>query len=125
MKIKETITDALKSKFFVTLVIINFIQMTVLAVIAILHIRAGLTIKTHCEISSSVPDCTSAEAQWYYIFNFVALPFVLFIANVAVALKLLAMKGRQLSLCWLWLSILVGLVVVVLSSAMLFHVVEA
>lgn len=124
MTIKEAAKDAITSRFFVTLVIVNFIEMLVFFIIAVMHVRAGLTIKTHCEIvGQSAINCTSADAPWYYIFNFVALPVIVFVVNVLVALKSLAMKGRQLALCWLWLMVLVGLVVAVLGSAMIFHVI--
>lgn len=122
--IKKLVLDAAKSRFFIGLLAINFLEMLVVFIIALTHIKSGLTIKTHCEINSSVPDCTSLEAPWYYVFNFVVFPLVVFVANVVVALKLLHVKGRELALCWLWLMILVGLVIAVLTSAMLFHIIE-
>lgn len=116
--------DAMTSRFFVILTFICLIEMLVMVIIALSHVRAGLTIKTHCEVAGrKAIECTSSDAPWYYIFNFVTLPVVVFVANALVSLKLLALKGRQLALCWLWLSILVGLVVVVLGSAMIVHVV--
>ena len=93
-------------------------------VIALTHARAGLTIKTHCEIiGKAAINCTSSDAPWYYIFNFAVFPAVVFVANLLVSLKLLAVKGRQLALCWLWLTALVGLVIGVLGSAMVVHVI--
>lgn len=116
--------DAITSRFFVVLTVFFLIEMLVMSIIALTHVRAGLTIKTHCEVVGRLAiDCTSSDAPWYYIFNFAILPLVVFFVNVLVALKLLAVKGRQLALCWLWLSILVGLVVTVLGSAMILHVV--
>ena len=95
-----------------------------MVIIALTQARTGLTIKTHCEIiGRAAIDCTSADAPWYYIFNFALLPVVVFVANTLVSLKLLAVKGRQLALCWLWLTLLVGLVVTALGSAMIMHVV--
>lgn len=124
ISIKEAAKDAITSRFFVGLVLVNFIEMLVFFIIAVTHVRAGLTVKTHCEvIGQAAINCTSADAPWYYIFNFVALPVIIFAVNVMVALKSLAMKGRQLALCWLWLMVLVGLVVTVLGSAMIFHVI--
>ena len=122
--IREAAKDAVKSRFFVGLTLLCFVEMLIVAIIAISQVRTGLTVKTHCEVAGrAVIDCTSADAPWYYIFNFVALPVVVFIANTLVSLKLLAIKGRQLALCWLWLTLLVGLVVAVLGSAMIVHVV--
>ena len=116
--------DAVKSRFFVTLTAICFIEMLVMAIIALVNVRSGLTIKTHCEIAGRAAiNCTSADAQWYYIFNFAIFPIVVFVVNTLVSLKLLAIKGRQLALCWLWLTALIGLVIVVLGSAMILHVV--
>lgn len=122
--IKEATKDALHSRFFVALTIICLIEMLVMAIIAFTNVRTGLTIKTHCEVvGRAAIDCTSADAQWWYIFNFAIFPLVVFVVNTLVSLKLLAMKGRQLALCWLWLTVLIGLVVVVLGSTMILHVV--
>ena len=121
--IKEAAKDAIKSRFFVGLAILFFIEMLVMTIVAITQVRTGLTVKTHCEIvGQAAIDCTSADAPWHYTINFVLLPVVVYIVNILVSLKLLALKGRQLALCWLWLTLLVGLVVTALGSAMLLHV---
>ncbi|MFC2510891.1 MAG: hypothetical protein ACFNZD_00955 [Candidatus Nanoperiomorbus sp.] len=123
-QIKEAVADAIKSRFFVVLSIVCLLEMLVMIVIALTHARAGLTIKTHCEIiGKAAINCTSSDAPWYYIFNFAVFPAVVFVANLLVSLKLLAVKGRQLALCWLWLTTLAGLVIGVLGSAMVVHVI--
>ena len=123
-QIKEAVADAIKSRFFVVLSIVCLLEMMVMIVIALTHARAGLTIKTHCEIiGKAAINCTSSDAPWYYIFNFAVFPAVVFVANLLVSLKLLAVKGRQLALCWLWLTALAGLVIGVLGSAMVVHVI--
>ena len=123
-QIKEAVADAIKSRFFVVLSIVCLLEMLVMIVIALTHARAGLTIKTHCEIiGKAAINCTSSDAPWYYTFNFAVFPAVVFVANLLVSLKLLAVKGRQLALCWLWLTALAGLVIGVLGSAMVVHVI--
>lgn len=123
-QIKEAVADAIKSRFFVVLSIVCLLEMLVMIVIALTHARAGLTIKTHCEIiGKAAINCTSSDAPWYYIFNFAVFPAVVFVANLLVSLKLLAVKGRQLALCWLWLTALAGLAIGVLGSAMVVHVI--
>ena len=123
-QIKEAIADAIKSRFFVVLSIVCLLEMLVMIIIALTHARAGLTIKTHCEIiGKAAINCTSSDAPWYYIFNFAVFPAVVFVANLLVSLKLLVVKGRQLALCWLWLTALAGLVIGVLGSAMVVHVI--
>ena len=123
-QIKEAVADAIKSRFFVVLSIVCLLEVLVMIIIALTHARAGLTIKTHCEIiGKAAINCTSSDAPWYYIFNFAVFPAVVFVANLLVSLKLLAVKGRQLALCWLWLTALVGLVIGVLGSAMVVHVI--
>ena len=123
-QIKEAVADAIKSRFFVVLSIVCLLEMLVMIIIALTHARAGLTIKTHCEIiGKEAINCTSSYAPWYYIFNFAVFPAVVFVANLLVSLKLLAVKGRQLALCWLWLTALAGLVIGVLGSAMVVHVI--
>ena len=123
-QIKEAVADAIKSRFFVVLSIVCLLEMLVMIIIALTHARAGLTIKTHCEIiGKAAINCTSSDAPWYYIFYFAVFPAVVFVANLLVSLKLLAVKGRQLALCWLWLTALAGLVIGVLGSAMVVHVI--
>lgn len=123
-QIKEAVADAIKSRFFVVLSMVCLLEMLVMIVIALTHARAGLTIKTHCEIiGKAAINCTSSDAPWYYIFNFAVFPAVVFVANLLVSLKLLAVKGRQLALCWLWLTALAGLVIGVLGSTMVVHVI--
>ncbi len=123
-QIKEAVADAIKSRFFVVLSIVCLLEMLVMIIIALTHARAGLTIKTHCEIiGKAAINCTSSDAPWYYIFNFAVFPAVVFVANLLVSLKLLVVKGRQLALCWLWLTALAGLVIGVLGSAMVVHVI--
>lgn len=123
-QIKEAVADAIKSRFFVVLSIVCLLEMLVMIIIALTHARAGLTIKTHCEIiGKAAINCTSSDAPWYYIFNFAVFPAVVFVANLLVSFKLLAVKGRQLALCWLWLTALAGLVIGVLGSAMVVHVI--
>ena len=123
-QIKKAVADAIKSRFFVILSIVCLLEMLVMIIIALTHARAGLTIKTHCEIiGKAAINCTSSDAPWYYIFNFAVFPAVVFVANLLVSLKLLAVKGRQLALCWLWLTALAGLVIGVLGSAMVVHVI--
>ena len=123
-QIKEAVADAIKSRFFVVLSIVCLLEMLVMIIVALTHARAGLTIKTHCEIiGKAAINCTSSDAPWYYIFNFAVFPAVVFVANLLVSLKLLAVKGRQLALCWLWLTALAGLVIGVLGSAMVVHVI--
>ena len=123
-QIKEAVADAIKSRFFIVLSIVCLLEMLVMIIIALTHARAGLTIKTHCEIiGKAAINCTSSDAPWYYIFNFAVFPAVVFVANLLVSLKLLAVKGRQLALCWLWLTALAGLVIGVLGSAMVVHVI--
>lgn len=123
-QIKEAVADAIKSRFFVVLSIVCLLEMLAMIIIALTHARAGLTIKTHCEIiGKAAINCTSSDAPWHYIFNFAIFPAVVFVANLLVSLKLLAVKGRQLALCWLWLTALAGLVIGVLGSAMVVHVI--
>ena len=123
-QIKEAVADAIKSRFFVVLSIVCLLEMLAMIIVALTHARAGLTIKTHCEIiGKAAINCTSSDAPWYYIFNFAVFPAVVFVANLLVSLKLLAVKGRQLALCCLWLTALAGLVIGVLGSAMVVHVI--
>lgn len=122
--VRSAAKQAIVSKAFLGLTLLGFIEMLVVVIIAIVNTHPGLAIKTHCEImagTDSATDCTSANAPWFYVYNFAVLPLVVFACNTLIALKLLTVKGRTLALCWLWLSLLVGLVVSVLGLAMIGH----
>lgn len=121
---KTALKEATGSRFFVGLSVLLLVEMLVMAVMAIIYTRAGLTIKTHCEVvGRAAIDCTSGDAPWYYILNFAILPLIAYIANIAIAIKLLILKGRQLALAWLWMALFVGLVMTVIGSIMIMHVV--
>lgn len=114
----KSVKDAIHSRFFVGLAILCFIEALILMIFAITSLRTGLTVRTHCMSMSDKRDalqCDSTEAQWFYQLNFAALPMIVFVVNVAVAIKLLSVKGRQLALCWLWISLLAGLALTVLG----------
>jgi hypothetical protein len=119
MNIKKLFFEAVKSRVIVALWIFTFVQTAVLTIIALVNTRAGLTIQTRCDLGAGVPDCTSAEAPWYYTLNFVAFALVAFILSTLVSLKLLHEKGRSLALAWLWLSAGVLMVATVLIVAIL------
>ena len=95
------------------------LQTIVLIMLAVVNTRSGLTIQTHCDIGGNVPDCTHAEAPWWYTLNFAAFAAMVFVLSILTSLKLLEIKGRQLALGWLWLTVAVLLVSTVLIGAIL------
>ena len=107
MKVKSLFLEAIKSRAFATLWVLNLIETVVLVVLTLVNAHSGLTIQTHCDIGGSVPDCTSAEAPWYYLYNLAAAGLIFFAINLFVSLKLLEVKGRQLALAWLWLTLVI------------------
>lgn len=117
---------ALTSRMFWFVALLGLIETLVAVIIALAHMRSGLAIKTHCEVMGNAAvaiNCTSDDAPWFYVINFAVLPIIIYAANSLVGLKLLSIKGRTMALCWLSLSLLIGLAVTVLSSAMVIHVV--
>lgn len=125
-QIKDAFHQALRSRMFWLIMILGFIEMLVMVIMTITHLRSGMAVKTHCEVlpwTDTATDCTSSDAPWYYVLNFAILPIVVLVCNYLIGLKLLAVKGRTLALCWLWLSLLIGLVITVLGGAMVTHVV--
>lgn len=124
--VQPAFRSAITSRMFWFVGLLGFLEMVIAVIFALTHIHVGLAVKTHCEITGNAMtaiNCTSEDAPWFYVFNFAVLPIVIFAANSLVGLKLLSIKGRTLALCWLWLSLLVGLAVTVLSSVMVTHVV--
>jgi len=119
MNVKKMFLEAAKSRTFVAMWILLFVQTAVLVGLAIADTHSGLTVQTHCDLGSSVPDCTHAEAPWYYTLNFAVFAVVSYALSVIIGLKLLQIKGRILALGWLWLSVIVMLVGTVLIGAIL------
>ena len=119
MNIKHLFLEAVKSRSFVALWILALLQTVLLVVLVAVYVRSGLTVQTHCDLGSGVPDCTSTEAPWFYLFNFAAFAVAALAANVVASLKLLEAKGRTLALSWLGLTALVMIVATALLSAIL------
>jgi len=119
MNVKKPFLNAIKSRTFVALWGLILLQTIVLVTLAAVNTRSGLTIQTHCDIGGNVPDCTHAEAPWWYTLNFAAFAVVAFVLNTLISLKLLEIKGRQLALAWLWLTVAVLLISSVLIGAIL------
>lgn len=125
--VQPAFRSAVTSRMFWFVGLLGFLEMVFAVIIALTHVHVGVAVKTHCEITGNATtaiNCTSDDAPWFYIINFAILPIAIYAANNLVGLKLLSLKGRTLALCWLWLSLLVGLVTMVLSSVMVAHVVS-
>ncbi len=125
--VQPAFRSAVTSRMFWFVGLLGFLEMVFAIIIASTHVHVGVAVKTHCEITGNATtaiNCTSDDAPWFYIINFAILPIAIYAVNNLVGLKLLSLKGRTLALCWLWLSLLVGLVTMVLSSVMVAHVVS-
>ncbi len=119
MNLKQSFLSAIKSRTFVMLWIVILLQTIALVVLAVVNTRSGLTVQTHCDLGSSVPDCTHAEAPWWYTLNFAGFAVSAFVLNLLVSLKILDAKGRPLAIAWLWLAIIILLVATILIFAIL------
>ena len=114
MELKKLFREASKSRTFVALWILNLAQAITLAILVLVNTHSGLTLQTHCDIGGSVPDCTSAEAAWYYLYNIAIFAIIMLALNALVSLKLFSLKGRQVALTWLWLTTIILLIVTAL-----------
>ena len=119
MNVKNLFLQATKSRVFVALWAIIFLQTVVLATMTLLHAHSGLTVQIHCDLSGGTTDCTHAEAPWYYLFNFAGFAVIIFAINILISLKLLEVKGRSLALGWLWLTVAILVITTVLIAAIL------
>jgi len=57
--------------------------------------------------------------QWFYLFNFIIFGVMVFFLNGLISLKILDIKGRQLALSFLWVTIVILFIATVLMAAIL------
>lgn len=117
MELKSLFKEASRSRAFVALWGVMFVQIIALAIISILYIHAN-------QLQVPVRYSAFAEKQyfrsdWLYLFNFIGFGVVVFILNSLISLKLLGIKGRHLALSFLWTSIIVLAVAILLIAAIL------
>ncbi len=122
MKLSQLKTDflsAVKSRMFVGLWILLFVQTLIITILVLTHPHSGLTIQTHCDIVGSVPVCTSAEASWTYIYCFAIFAIFSFFCEILISLRLLEAKGRKFALTFLWISVVMTIVLTALIIGIL------
>ena len=122
MKLSQLKTDflsAVKSRMFIGLWILLFVQTLITTILVLTHPHSGLTIQTHCDIVGSVPVCTSAEASWTYIYCFAIFAIFSFLCEILISLRLLETKGRKFALTFLWISVVMTIVLTALIIGIL------
>ena len=94
-----------------------FVQIIALAIIASIYIHASqLQVIVRY---NAFADAQYFRAQWLYLLNFVGFGIIIFVFNSLISLKLLSVKGRHLALSFLWISIIVLAVAILLMTAIL------
>ena len=117
MELKLPFKEALRSRAFVALWGIMFAQIVVLVIISSLYIHVSqLQVPVRY---NAFAEAQYFRAQWFYLFNFIGFGVVVFIFNSLISLKLLSVKGRHLALSFLWISIIVLAVAILLITAIL------
>jgi hypothetical protein len=117
--LKKHFLSAIRSRMFVSLWILLFIQALVVVILVLTHPHSGLTIQTHCDVVGSVPVCTSAEASWAYIYYFAGFAILVFTSDILISLRLFEAKGRRFTLAFLWISVAVMIVLTALVIGIL------
>ncbi len=117
MELKLLFKEASRSRAFIVLWGIMLIQIIMLVIIASLYIHASqLQVPVRY---SAFAEAQYFRSQWLYLFNFIGFGVVVFILNSLISLKLLGVKGRHLALSFLWTSIIVLAVAILLIAAIL------
>jgi hypothetical protein len=105
-QLKGAFREAVKSRVFLTLWVIIIIQ-TVLFLIIVLSMgrigEPGVPVRHN---GFECATCINSD-NGSYLLNFVFLAIVLSVVNVLVSLKLYSVKGRNIALTVLWLTIVV------------------
>ncbi|MCL2280980.1 hypothetical protein FWC31_03835 [Candidatus Saccharibacteria bacterium] len=117
MKIKNTLREAAKSRTFVALWVLMLVQVVVLVILISMNVYSR---------QLQIPirfDAFSIEKyfrdQWFYLFNFIIFGVMVFFLNGLISLKILDIKGRQLALSFLWVTIVILFIATVLMAAIL------
>lgn len=103
MDMKLALRTGISDRTFVVTVGLLWLIVAVLLVIGAVHIRASElrvpTHFTHYGVTHYYND------RWYYLLNFMVFGAVSGVLHTLIAAKLLLVKGREIALCYLWLSI--------------------
>lgn len=106
MNIKDNIKIIMLDRGYLLAVISLLIAMVVIVVLGGLQIRPSeLQVPIKIRYSSGIINFD--REKWYYLLNF--LVFAIFTAamHIGISLKLYNVKGRQMALSFVWLSVVV------------------
>lgn len=116
LTIKTAIKQASKSRVFVALWIVLLIEAIILIVFTFMFAKIG---------QPGVPyryDGFSNEGIFRdngsYLLNFLLFAIVVPVLNSVISLKMYAIKGRNLGLATLWISIVIMIVAIIVAAAL-------
>ena len=115
--LKPLFKEAIRSRAFIALWSVLLAEIIFLVVVAVVYIHSSqLQVPFRY---SAFSETQYFRTQWFYLFNFVGFGVVALIFNSLISLKLLEKKGRHIALIFLWLSIGIFAVSILLMTAVL------
>lgn len=112
---KDTISLALKDRPLMVLVVIGALLAVVLIGISALQIRPS---DVQVPVRYSAYGTTNLyRDQWFYLISFVGAGMLLLVAHPLIVLKLLQEKSREFALGFALMTIMVGFIGILLTSA--------
>ena len=117
MKIKDNLRSITKDRAIIAAWVVMFLLAASLVVVTGLQVH-------YSELQTLVRytafgDTKLYSSQWYYLLNFVAFGFVIFVLHTLIGLKLYDRKGSRLTLIFLGLSIGVLIIAYFVTLALL------
>jgi hypothetical protein len=117
MKIKDNLKSITKDRAIVATWFVMLLLAVSLVIVTALQVH-------YSELQTLVRytafgDTKLYSSQWYYLLNFVAFGFVVFILHSLISLKLYDRKGSRLTLVFLGLSISVLIIAYFILLALL------
>ncbi len=117
MNVKESIKIVARSRTFLALWFLTFVQMIALIIIVLSFVhRNELQIPVHY---SAFSDAQFYRDQWFYLLNFAAFGLLVFVINSFVGLKLFSEKGRSMAVSFMCITAAVFAISTVLILALL------
>ncbi|MDR2524440.1 MAG: hypothetical protein LBC95_02785 [Candidatus Nomurabacteria bacterium] len=117
-QIKSALRETAKSRVFVTLWVVIILQALLLLILVLTIGRIGEPGVPVRHNGFECATCVNSE-NGSYLLNFVFLAAIIPVVNILVSLKLYTVRGRNIALVVLWLTMAVFAVATVFTLALL------
>lgn len=112
---RHTLTLAVKDRLLLIMILIGGLLALILIANSLFHIRPS---DVQVPVRYSAYGVTNLyRDQWFYLMTFIGAGLLILIAHPLITLKLLQEKGREYAIGFAAMTILLGIIAVLLASA--------